>query len=232
MPKFTNYDQTEAKFDTGFKQPLPGAYVLRIMAVRTEWDEYNFQTGLRDHCTTANEAAVLFVYDIVGGEFDGEYSRDFYMDDNGMLDPRKDFLHQYKFYWGDLNNPKDAEKAKYLLDCLTASNQGFDALAAFQADAWNLFIGKQFGAILNGTVKTNDQGFENWNLKPQRKIYTVQEIMNGKTLNAKGEMVDLPRPKITDKRTNVEDGGAAPSTAAAPAESGAPASAYDDDVPF
>jgi hypothetical protein len=228
MPKFNNYDQTEAKFESGFNQPKPGAYVLRIMAVRTEWDEYNFQTGLRDHCTTANEAAVMFVYDIVGGDFDGEYSRDFYMDDNGALDPKKDFLHQYKFYWGDLNNPKDAAKAKYVLDCLTASNQGFQAKPAFEADAWQLFINQQFGAILNGTVKTNDQGYDNWNLKPQRKIFTVQEIVNGKTLNAKGEMVDLPEPKINDKRTNVDDDGGS-STAAAADQ--VPVDTYED-VPF
>lgn len=227
MPQFSNYDQTEAKFDTAFKQPTPGAYALRILAVRTEWEEYDFNTGLRNQCSTANDAAVLFIYDITGGEFDGEYSRDFYLKD-GEPDPKKDFLHQYKFYWGDLNDPKDAAKAKYVLDCLKASNQGFEPLAAFNADAWNLFVGKEFGAVLNGTVKTNDQGFDNWNLKPQRKIYTVQEILNGKTLNNKGEMVDLPKPKVTDKRTNVEDGS---STGGAQDEQ-APASVYDDDVPF
>ena len=232
MPAFNNYNQTEAKFDTEFKQPTPGAYVLRIAAVRTAWEEYNFNTGLRDTCSTANDAAVIFVYDIVEGEFADEYSRDFYMGDDGMLDPRKDFLHQYKFYWGDLNDPKDAAKAKYLLDCLTASNQGFEAKPAFEADAWQLFINQQFGAVLNGTVKTNDQGYDNWNLKPQRKIYTVQEIMSGKTLNAKGEMVDLPEPKINDKRTNVNS-GAETSTAEDASDEQVPTSVYDDDdIPF
>ena len=226
MPKFNNYDQTEAKYDTGFNQPTPGAYILRIAAVRTEWQEYDFSTGLQRDCSTRNDAAVIFVYDIDEGEFEGEYSRDFYMADNGMLDPRKDFLHQYKFFWGDLNNPKDAAKAKYLLDCLTASNQGFEAKPAFEADAWNLFIGQKFGAVLNGTVKTNDQGFDNWNLKPQRKIYTVAEIHDGKTADGK----DLPKPKITDKRTNVADSSTSSNSSSGQAEQ-VPTDVYDD-CPF
>lgn len=233
MPQFNNYNQTEAKFDTGFKQPMPGAYVVKIVAVRTAWEEYNFKTGLRDSCSTANDAAVVFVYDIAEGEYEGEYSRDFYLDGNGVFDQKKDFLHQYKFYWGDLNNQKDAEKAKYFLDCLSApNNPGFDALAAFQADNWRLFIGQKFGVVLNGTVKTSDQGFENWNLKPQRKIFTVGEIHNGKTVNAKGETVDLPKPKITDKRTNVDDGAAASTSASDGQDEQAPTSVYDDDIPF
>ena len=198
MPKFNNYEKTESKFDTSFRQPTPDAYVLKIVAVRTEWQEYDFHTGTQQNCSTANDAAVIFVYDIAEGEYEGEYCRDFYLDDNGVFDKRKDFLHQYKFYWGDLNNPKDAAKAKYVLDCLDESNQGFEAKPAFEADNWKLFINKKFGAVLNGTVKTNDQGFDNWNLKPQRKIYTVAEILEGKTSDGK----DLPKPKITDKRTS------------------------------
>lgn len=229
MPKFNNYDNTEAKFDTGFNQPKPGAYILRIMAVRTEWEEYDFNTGLRNKYSTANDAAVIFVYDIDEGEFAGEYSRDFYIGDDGKLDQRKDFLHQYKFYWGDLNNPKDAAKAKYVLDCLTTSNQGFKAKPAFEADAWNLFVGQKFGAVLNGTVKTNEQGYDNWNLKPQRKIFTVQEIAAGKTIDAKGNHVELPKPKINDKRENVDS--AEPSTDSAPVVD-APSAVYDDEIPF
>lgn len=231
MPAFNNYNQTEAKFDTGFNQPTPGAYVLKIVAVRTNWEEYDFNTGMRNTCTTQNDAAVIFVYDIAEGEFEGEYSRDFYLS-GGAYDQNKDFLHQYKFYWGDLNNPKDAAKAKYLLDCLSApNNPGFDALAAFQADNWRLFIGQQFGAVLNGTVKTNDSGFDNWNLKPQRKIYTANEVRNGKTTNAKGELVDLPKPKITDKRTNVSGGDSSTSAASGGQDEQVPTEAYSD-VPF
>lgn len=220
MPAFNTYDQTEAKFDSGFSQPEPGRYILRVVAVRTEWEEYDYQTGLRKQCNTASEAAVIFVYDIADGQFAGEYTRDFYLK-NGMLDEKKDWLHQYKFQWGDLSNPKDAARAKWTIDSF--AQPGFDPLAAFKADAWNLFIGHTFGAVLNGTIKTNDQGYDNWNLKPQRKIYSVQEIQSGVDRDGK----ELPEPKITDKRANV---GSSSTGASGGQVEQVPADVYD--IPF
>lgn len=215
MPVFSNYNQTESKFDVGFSQPEPGAYVLRVVAVRTEWTERDYQTGIDRNCTTASESAVMLVYDIADGEHAGEYSREFYQDLSGNYNKRKDFMHQYKFRWGDLNNEKDAQKAKYTLDCFTACNPGFDALAAFNADQWALFVGKLFGAVLNGTVKTNERGYDTWNLRPSAKIYTLEDIASG----------NHAEPRITDRRT----GGA--STASGGQYEQAPADVYDD-LPF
>ena len=217
MPVFSNYDQTTAKFETGFSQPTPGAYVLRVVAVRTEWTERDYQTGMDRNCTVASESAVMLIYDIADGEHAGEYSRDFYLDASGNFDKRKDFLHQYKFSWGDfLHNERDAENLAYMLDCFTSCNRGFDALAAFNADKWGLFVGKLFGAVLNGTVKTNERGYDNWNLRPARKIYTLEDIASG----------NHAKPRITDKRANV--GGASTTPVA---DEQVPADAYDD-IPF
>lgn len=227
MPNFANYNQTEAKFSEGFKQLEPGHYPLRILAVRTEWTEREYQTGIDKACSTANDAAVLFIFDIAGGEFAGNFTKDFFMA-GGQLDQRKDFMHQYKFTWGDLSNANDAARAKWTLDHITASNPGFDALAAFQADQWQLFVGKCFGAVLNGTVKTNDRGYDQWTLRPAAKIYTVTEVANGQYMDSDGEMKPLPEPRITDRRTKV---AAESSTASGGQAEQVPAEIYDD-LPF
>ena len=101
-----------------------------------------------------------------------------------------------------------------MLDCFTASNPGFDALAAFEADKWPLFVGKLFGVVLNGTVRTNERGYDQWSLRTSTKPYTVDDIRNG----------NHAEPRITDKRTQV---AAQPSTTPAAA-----APSYYDDIPF
>ena len=229
MPNFSNYNNVEANYtEGGFKQVIPGAYVAVVQVVRTNWTERNYDTGLDDSyqtitidpatgMTRGNEPGVMFVFDIAEGEFAGEYSRDFYM--SGIEpNPEKDFIHRWKFHWGDLNNEKDAAKAKYILEQFTASNPGFDALVAFNADAWPLFVGKKFGVVLNGTVRTNDKGYDQWNLRTSAKIYSVQDIANG----------DHAEPRITDRRTKV---AAESSTVSGGQAEQVPAEIYDD-LPF
>ena len=214
MPAFNNYNNVQGNFSEGFKQMEPGAYVVRVQAVRTEWTERDYQSGLDRDCSTANDAAVMLVFDIADGEFAGEYSKEYFCNADGTPKPEQDWRHQFKLYWGDLNNQKDAERTRYMLDCFTASNPGFDALAAFEADKWPLFVGKLFGVVLNGTVRTNERGYDQWNLRTSTKPYTVDDIRNG----------NHAEPRITDKRTQV---AAQPSTTAAAAEP----SVYAD-VPF
>lgn len=216
MPAFNNYNNVQGNFSEGFKQLEPGAYVVRVQAVRTEWTERDYQSGLDRDCSTRNDAAVMLVFDIADGEFAGEYSKEYFCNADGTPKPEQDWRHQFKLYWGDLNNQKDAERTRYMLDCFSASNPGFDALAAFEADKWPLFVGKLFGVVLNGTVRTNERGYDQWNLRTSTKPYTVDDIRNG----------NHAEPRITDKRTQV---AAQPSTtAAAPAI----APSYYDDIPF
>ena len=216
MPSFANYNNVQGEFSEGFKQLEPGAYVVKIMAIRTEWTEKDYQTWTDRQCSVRNDSAIQFIYDIAEGEFAGEFSRDFYMK-NGAPDIDKDFLHSFIFRWGDLNDERDAKKAKYTLDCFTASNPGFDALAAFTADKWQLFIGKRFGVVLNGTVKTNDRGYDQWNLRTSVKPYSVDDIHSG----------NHAEPRITDKRTKIDVPET--STTVAAADSGA---GFYDDIPF
>lgn len=210
----------------GFKQVEPGHYVLRVVDIRTQWTERDYQTGVDKQCSTQYDNAVLFIYDIADGEFAGEYSRDFFFAQGGKYDPEKDYMHQYKLYWGNLNDPKDLGEIKSLLNVFTRSNPGFDAVAAFKADQWQLFIGKLFGAVLNGTVRTNDKGYDNWRCRPGRKVYTPEEIYSGNFTTASGEVKPIPAPRITDKREKVD---AAPT--AAPASMLPPTDIYGD-IPF
>lgn len=193
MPQFSNYDKVKGRFSEGFQQLEPGAYVAIVQAVRHEWEERDFQTGLNRACSTRNDAAVLLIFDIAEGQFAGEFSRDYFMN-GGYLDASKDFMHQWRFTWGDLNNQKDAERTRYVLDTFTACNPGFDALAAFNADNFGLFVGKKFVVLLNGTVKTNDRGYDQWTLRTSTKIYTLQDLKDG----------TIPEPRITDKRTQID----------------------------
>jgi len=222
MPNFANYNTTEAKMSDGFEPVTPGVFVLRVQAVRTQWTERDYQTGLDKNCSVATDAAVMLVYDIADGVHASEYTKEFFLAQGGALDPKKDFLHQYKFIWGDLNNPTDAASTKWVLDTFTASNPGFDALAAFNADRFDLFEGKLFGAVLNGTVKTNEKGYDSWSLRPRKKIYSVQELQNGVDRDGK----PIAEPRITDKRTKVEES----STSVASADV-VPVDMYDD-IPF
>lgn len=196
MPRIDNaaYEQAEERQAGGFQQPTPGAYELRIQTVRTQWEEMDFQAGLHVPKNADGENAVLFVYDIDAGEFAGEYSREFYMSGD-RLDPNKDFMHQVKYTWGDLG------RLKLFNRVLAACNPGFDPLAAMQADQWQMFVGKRFGAVLNGTVTTNDNGFDNWKLRCG-DIVTVEDVRTG----------NHAEPKITDKR---KKGATAPAPRAA-----------------
>lgn len=191
----------------GFKQLVPGAYVCIIQAVRLQYEEMDWELHERVLRSVDTDKSVLQVFDIAEGEFCGEFSRDFYMGADGNLDTRKDFLHSVKYDWSDISAFKKFNQV------LEDSNPGFSVMAAFQADKWSMYVGKKFGIVLNGTVTTNERGYDQWKLYPAKRkgrvmLFTVDEVRDGKT----------PEPRIIDKRT--------------PAP--APESTYlsDDDLPF
>lgn len=204
MPRIDRnaYETAEAKQGGGYSQPTAGAYVLRIQTVRTEWEEMDFKTGLRETHNASTDSSVLFIYDIDEGDCAGEYSREFYEKD-GRLDPNKDWMHQAKYGWWDMG------RLKQFNNVLSACNPGFDPLAAMEADQWQMFVGKRFGAVLNGTVTTNDNGYDSWRLRCG-DIITDDQVRNG----------DHKEPKVTDKRKKTAQ--------QAPAQGG---DLYDD-IPF
>ena len=162
-----------------------GGYECSIQAVRTRGDGIDYVNDRK---------YVKLIFDIDAGPLAGKFSDDYWADES------RDWGHQFYLSWKNLGALKST------IQCLDESNPGFDAMAAFEADAWGLFIGKKIGLVFgeeeylgnDGTVKTR-LGFG--------RAKSIQDIRDG-------------RFKVPEKKT------LAPSQDAAPA-----ADAYSD-VPF
>ena len=203
MPKINMQDYENATASTGggeFQRMGAGGYVVQIQAVRTEGKDGYGRTidyvGAKDY--------VKLVYDIAEGDLAGKFSDDYWAGED------KDYAHQIFLSW------KNMGAFKGNIQALDESNHGFDALAAFQADRWELFIGKKVGIVVgdeeyrgnDGTVKTR-LGFP--------RLKSVQDIRAGKF-----RVPELKKLKDDDQGYN-----------AAPASTPAPdASVYDETIPF
>lgn len=193
----------------GFSQMVPGAFMCRIRKVLTSWEERDFKTQETVVRSAANGDGVMFVYDIDEGEFAGEFSRDFYMDGGDFAD-NKNWMHMVKYSWGNLG------KLKLMNRVLSECNPGFDPMAALNADQWQMFIGRRFGAVLDGTVTTNDNGYDSWRFRVGQWI-TESELRAG----------EYNPPKVKDKR----DGAAKSAPAAEPTPAAGNGELYGD-IPF
>lgn len=197
MPKIdrNEYASAEAKIGGGggFEQMEPGVYELYIQAIRTEWDTKNGHTdGLSKQC-------VKVVWDVASGPFEKKFTEAYFVDWEGKPDPDKDYMHSCYLSW------KNLEYLKGRFEALNAANAGFDALAAFEADQWNMFVGKRFWAVIDGTVDINDNGYDRWKLEVGAWI-TPEQARSG----------EHPEPKTTDNRKKpsqaVQGGGVYGST--------------------
>lgn len=201
MPKIDReaYEAATETTGGGIAQMTPGAYVLKIVAIRTEGtDSYGRKW------TSGEKQYVKLVYDVAEGDFEGRYSEPYFIGWDGKPDPDKDYAHCDYLSWKNLGF------LKHKLNAITASNPGFDALAAFEADKWDMFVGKVFGAVIDGEVDTNDRGYDRWRLSIG-EFASVQDARSG----------NVREPKVKDNR------GAAP----APASTTGTAADYSD-VPF
>lgn len=189
MPRI-KWDDIEESSGGEYEKVEPGAYVVAIQSVVHKPErEY-----------------VEVLYDIVEGKFAGKYSEDFWAD--------KPYAHHVFLSY----KPKALGMLKGRLRMITESNPGFDAMAAFDADQWGLFIGKRFGLVLGEEEYEGNDG----NVKTRLTDVawkTVQQVHDG----------DYKVPEC--KRLKREAGAYYADTAAAVDYSGAVA--MDDiDVPF
>lgn len=193
MPKIdrAEYNQAEAKQGGGnsFAQMEPGVYELYIQAIRTEWDTKNGHTdGIAKQC-------VKVVYDVASGQFEKNFTDAYFVDWEGKPNPELDYRHSCFLSW------KNLPYLKGRLQALDAANPGFDALAAFEADRWDMFVGKRFWAVLDGEVSLNDNGYDRWTLDVGAWI-TPEQARTG----------EHPEPQVTDNRKKPRGGnGGAPS---------------------
>lgn len=201
MPKIDKeaYESAEASTGGEYRRMPAGGYIAVIQAVRTDGPAGN---GGRVDYVNAKEYIKL-IWDVAEGEFAGRFSDDYWSGED------KDYGHQIFLSW------KNMGAFKGNIQAIDESNPGFDALAAFEADRWEMFIGKKVGIVLgeeeyranDGSVKTRF-GFP--------RLKSVQDIRDGKFRVP-------PLKKLDDGH---QDG-----YFAAPAQAPAP-SAYDDSIPF
>lgn len=201
MPKnFDMNEYNEAEASTGEYVKMPaGGYIARIQAVRIEGEDgYGRKINYPE-----DKMYIKLIYDIDEGDFAGRYSDDYWSG------PDKDYGHQIFLSWKNMGAFKGS------IIAIEESNPGFDAMAAFSADKWELFIGKLVGIVLgeeeyignDGNVKTRF-GFP--------RLKSVQDIRDGKF-------------RVPPLKKLESSGELAPST---PTASAVDNGVYDDDIPF
>ena len=108
---------------------------------------------------------------------------------------------------------------KHKLACLTESNVGFDADAAFQSDNMAAFKGKVFGARVRHRLYTKKDGTDGTGFEIGQWLRAQEALMG---------TFDVMAPR--DQREHVQSAPAASETVAA-IKSGQ-ADLYDEDIPF
>jgi len=164
MPKINDAEYEAATASTGddYQRMGAGGYVCTITAVRTTMESYGRTIDLVDE-----KEYVKLIFDITEGDLAGKFSDDYWAGED------KDWGHQFYLSWRNMGALKNC------IECLDKSNPGFDARAAFEADKWELFVGKKMGLVFgeeeyranDGTVKTR-LGFG--------RMKSVQDIRDGK----------------------------------------------------
>lgn len=153
MPKLDdNFNNAQESTAGEFKRMEPGVYECIITGIDTEWETRN---GLQK---SAERQCVRVQVDVAEGDFAGEFSRDFYED--------KPYAHSLFMSWSE----RALGMLKHTFKAIDEANHGFDSRAAFEADKWTLFIGKKCLVAWNGQERTNDRGYTNVNVRPDRFV--------------------------------------------------------------
>ena len=198
MPKIDMNEYNAATPSGGgdYKRMGAGGYVVTCQAVRTKGMDYGREVDF-----AAERQYVKLIFDIAEGELEGKFSDDYWADES------KDWGHQYYLSW------KNMGALKNTIQCLDESNPGFDAMAAFQADNWGLFIGKKFGLVFGEEEYLGNDGSVKTRLTFGR-IKSVQDIRDG-------------RFKVPELKKLASTDAAQPK----PQQESAP-SIYDETLPF
>jgi len=164
MPKINQDEYKAASAMTGeYKRMGAGGYVCAIQAVRTKGtDSYG-----REIDYVNEKDYVVLIYDIIEGEFAGNFSTDYWVGEE------KDYGHRFFLSW------KNYGALKNTLQSLDESNPGFDSMAALEADKWELFIGKKIGLVFGEEeYRGNDGSIKTRLSLPRAK--SIQDIRDGK----------------------------------------------------
>ena len=203
MPKnfdMNAYNEAEASTGGDFQRMPAGGYVVTILDVRTKGEDYGRVVDYPEE-----KQYIKLIYDIAEGEFAGKYSDDYWQG------PDKDYGHQIFFSWKNMGAFKGNVRV------FEESNPGFDFMAAFNADRYDLFVGKKLGIVLGEEEYIGNDGSVKKRFTFPR-LKSVDDIRNG-------------RFKVPPLKTL--DGAPQSSTASSGGQDEQPpTSVYDDDIPF
>lgn len=170
----------------GIEQMLPSVQKLMVQAVRTQWTKKD--GTVTNGLANPQKGTIALVYDISEGDFAMKYSDAYFMDWEGRPDPDKDYMHREFLSWSNLDYFKG--KAEVLKAC----NPGFDPVAAINGGQFDMFVGKEFYAIIDGTVTLNTKGYDKWTYEVGEWL-TPEQVRTG----------EHREPKTTDNR--MKNGG-------------------------
>lgn len=155
MPKLDNFDQVEESTAKEFKTMDPGVYMCRVQAIRTEGDD-----ARGNHWTSDRKQYVVVVVDVDEGEHAGKFSEDYWAGED------KDYAHRFYMSW------KETARGmlKHTFRAFDEANSGFDSQAAFEADKWEMFVGKRVLVQWNGREYESNRGEVRMSVRPDRAL--------------------------------------------------------------
>ena len=202
MPIIDEKAYAEAQVTNGeFQKMGAGGYVVAVQAVRTQGeDSYHRPVNYVDE-----KQYVKLIYDVIEGEHAGRFSDDYWTGED------KDYAHCFYLSWKNLGALKGSMTA------FDESNPGFDAMAAFRADQWGLFVGKKFGIVVGEEEYIGNDG----TLKTRLTLPRIKSV------------ADIHAGKFKVPALKKLDGGSSTTTASGSGQDEqVPADVYDESLPF
>lgn len=175
MPKLDQtFDNAQESTAQEFRSMEPGAYMCRVQAVRTEWTD---AAGKR--WTSDDKNYVKLILDIAEGENEGRFSDDYWQGSD------KDWGHTLFMSWTE----RALGMLKHTFSAFDEANAGFDARAAFEADRWEMFVGKLLLVAWSGQEYESNTGELRLRVRPDRAL-TGSDNMKAKVEKLDGTRVD------------------------------------------
>lgn len=171
MPKLPDTFNDVAESSAGeYKTLQPGVYMCRVQAVRTEGED-----ARGNHWDSEKKQYVKLILDIAEGEYADYFNDDYWNDES------KDWGHTLYMSWKETAQGM----LKHTFRSFEEANAGFDARAAFEADKWELFVGKLLLVSWNGQEYEANNGDTKVRVRPDRavtdsdKVRTTIEQLDG-----------------------------------------------------
>lgn len=192
MPKLDQeYANAQESSASEYRSIQPGVYMCRIQAVRTEGEDS------RGHWTSEQRQYVKLILDIAEGDYANYFSEDYWNGED------KDWGHSLYMSW----KSTAYGMLKHTFASLNEANAGFDAQAAFEADKWEMFIGKFILVQWNGQEYESNTGEVRVRVRPDRAV-TDSDNVRVKVEKLDGTKVDYSDYASAEAESSTSSEGA------------------------